>query len=305
MECADRSPAISVVIPTIGRSAKLASTLAAFRELDPATPPWEVIVVLDGPDPESSTVAHGHADLPLTVLEQPARGTGPARNRGGSAARGDLVLFLNDDTRPHPQCLSAHFHAQQRFGPCLTLGQNEWDPSREVTPYMAWLAPAGHQFNYRRLDPDQPAPWDACWGTNLGVPRAWLLDEPFDPHQTFPALEDGEWGYRQAHRGRTIRYVPQAIAYHDHHYGGPSDYRSRAVTSGKAARHVVRRHPELRWKLVWRPAATAMVRLVSMVYPGNWKRSTWWDLVFRLHMLCGLLLRPKPAPSSDANNSPA
>jgi len=285
------TPVISVVIPTVGRASKLDAALTAFRELDRATPPWEVIVVLDGPDAESRTVIQDHADLPIVVREQPAQGTGPARNRGSGAATGEIVLFLNDDTCPHPFCLQAHFLAQRELGPCLTLGRNEWDPSLEVTSYMAWLAPAGHQFNYQRLDPCHPVPWDACWGTNLGVPRAWLLDEPFDEDHCFPALEDGEWGYRQARRGRIIRYVPHAIAYHDHRYDGPADYRFRATSTGKAARHVVRRHPELRWKLVWRPAAIALARLLSMAYPGNWRRALWWDLDFRLHVLRGLISR--------------
>lgn len=288
-----RLPVMSIVIPTVGRAHQLANTLSALRDLDPATPPWEAIVVLDGPDPATSKVLHQARTLPLTIIELPPRGIGPAKNRGGEEARGELILFLNDDTRPHPECLLHHYRAQQTLGPCLTLGRVEWEPTQEITPYMAWLAPGGHQFNYARLCPEQPVCWDACWGPNLALPRAWLLDEPLDPGHPFPALEDTEWGFRQARRGRTIRYVPGAVAFHDHHYRGPSDFRRRALLTGQAGRHVARQHPELRRTLVWRPAAAALVRLLSMAYPGHWSRRYRWDLDYRLHVLQGLLTRER------------
>ena len=289
MGAAGDRPLVSVVIATVGRADKLAASLAAYERLDPATPPFEVVVVLDGAGSADRAVASAPRGFPVRVLEQPRAGTGPAKNLGAQNAAADYVAFLNDDTRPAPGCLLAHLHVQQNLGPCIVLGHIDWDPEREITPYMRWLAPAGHQFNFSRLKPLRQERWDACWGAHLGLPRRWVLDEPFDPTFPFPSLEDGEWGYRQARRGRSFRYVPDAVCFHDHCYRGPADYRERARISGAATRYVVRRHPPLFWPLALRPAVAAVASSVLVFWPGCWRRQTLWDLDFRWNFVFGIL----------------
>ena len=284
----DGTSKISVVIPTIGRAGPLEASLAAFEGLDPATPDFEVLVVLDGEDSDSRRVAERKRPFAVRVLSQKRAGPGPARNLGAQAADGELIVFLNDDTKPHPQCLAAHTEAQRQLGPCVVVGRVEWDPEKPVTPYMAWLAPGGHQFNYGRLDPEQPTPWDACWATNLAVPRQWVLDEPFDPAFPVVAIEDGEWGYRMAGKGHPIRYLPESLCFHDHRYDSPADYRRRARSAGTASRYVVRRHPELFWTLIGRPSLAAKIRGLTMAWPGNWQRERLWDLDFRWNYVLGI-----------------
>jgi GT2 family glycosyltransferase len=280
---------ISVVIPTIGRAVQLRRSLKGFGELVPETPAFEVIVVLDGGDEKPMGLGENEWPFALHVVSHERAGPGPSRNLGARHANGGLVVFLNDDTRPDPQCLLAHAVAQGKLGPCVAIGRVEWDPERPPSPYMEWLAPEGHQFNYARLDPERPVPWHACWGTNLAIPKRWVFDEPFDPLYPRPAVEDAEWGYRLARSGRPLRYVPAAVCYHDHRYEGPADYRQRARAAGAASRYVVRRHPELAWSLIGRPKAAAAVRLLSLVWPGSWRRELLWDLDFRANYVLGIL----------------
>lgn len=280
---------ISVIIATVGRAEKLQASLAAYETLAAGTPPFEIIVVLDGEDPASRAVCERPRPFLVRVMSQRRAGNGPAKNRGARAAAGGLVIFLNDDTRPDPECLTAHAEAQREFGPCIAAGRVEWDPEKEVAPYMRWLAPAGHQFNFSRLDAKAPLPWDAAWGAHLALPRQWALDHQFDPYFPYPSLEDIEWGYRVAQAKLPMRYVPEAVCYHDHLYRGPQDYRFRARVSGAAARSVVRRHPALLWPLVVRPAAAAKVRALTMLWPGNWTREMTWDLDFRWNYVLGML----------------
>ena len=228
-------PHLSIAIATVGRPAKLERTLSAIAALAPETPPFEVVVVVDGDDPDSHAVLARERPFPVRAFTQARGGPGAARNRAAEEARGDLLLFLNDDTRPDPACLLAHLRAQERHGPCMTAGLVAWDPEREITPYMAWLAPAGHQFNFARLVAHAGMPWDAVWGAQICAPLAWVKDEPFDPGLPFTCLEDSEWAYRQYRRGRRAIYVPEAVALHDHRYTGPTDYRSRARSYGAAA----------------------------------------------------------------------
>ncbi len=284
-------PAISVVIATVGRAEKLARSLEAFDRLHPDTPPFEVIVVLDGADPATRAVADEQHRFPLRLFEQLRSGNGPAKNLGARHALAPYLVFLNDDTRPDPGCLLAHLRAQERYGPCVLVGKVDWDPAQETTPYMAWLAPNGHQFNFSRLEPHGPVRWDACWGAHLGVPRDWHLEEPFDEAFPYPSLEDTEWGFRLAHVGRPIRYEPDALCFHDHRYDGPADYRCRARISGAATRYTVRRHPALLWPLILRPAAAAAASLLLALWPGRWRCDTLWDLDFRWNFVWGTLTR--------------
>ena len=285
----ERAVEITVIIATVGRPAQLDRSLNAYVRLDPKTPPFEVIVVCDGGDQTSKELCGKPRGFPVHVLSQEAAGPGPARNLGAASARGALVVLLNDDTIPDPDCLLEHASAQVRLGPCVAIGRVEWDPDQMPTPYMKWLAPEGHQFNYGRLDPEQPAPWNACWATNLAVPRDWLLEEPFDPDFPVLAIEDGEWGYRLFRSGRKLRYVPESLCFHDHRYEGPADFRRRARTGGAASRYVARRHPELTWTLIGRPVAAAAVRATSMLWPGNWRQEMLWDLDFRSNYAFGIV----------------
>ena len=294
-----------MVIVTVGRPRQLASSLAAYGRLERGTPSFEVIVVLDGPDPGTEEAACRPYPFPVRVLSRPHAGIGPAKNVGAAAARGELLLFLNDDTRPDPACLRVHADAQARFGPTIVLGDVEWDPEREVTPYMAWLAPAGHMFNFRRLTPNALIPWDACWGAHLGLPTSWAIDEPFDTSLPYPALEDGEWAYRQALRGRPIRYVPAARALHDHYVRGPRDFRRRARGAGAAAVSVSRRHPRLAVKLIARPAALAVMRTLCLAWPPRWSRAAIWDLDYRWSYVLGFLASPSRARRSERPGPPA
>ena len=282
---------MSIVVATLGRAEKLHRTLSGIARLRPETPPFEVIVVLDGPDPASRAIAGTQTGFPVRILEQGRQGVGPAKNRGADCARAPYLLFLNDDTYPSPACILAHLKALEEYGPSVIVGRVDWDPDSEVTPYMAWLAPAGHQFNFSRLAPGSPIPWDACWGAHVGIPRAWHLEDPFDESFPFPSLEDVEWGFRLARRGHPIRFVPEARAYHDHYYGGPADYRKRARISGAATRYTVRRHPPLVWPLMLRPAAAAAALSLAALWPFRWRRETVWDLDFRWNYLAGVLSR--------------
>jgi GT2 family glycosyltransferase len=284
-------PELTIAIATLGRADKLARVLAACERLTPGTPPFEVVVVVDGDDPDSTTVAARPRPFAVRCFSQSRAGAGPARNRAAAEARGEWLLFLNDDTRPGPGCLVAHAEARRRRGACITEGLVSWDSAAEITPYMRWLAPAGHQYNYARLAADRPVPWDAVWGTNLAVPRGWVLDCPFDAGVPPGCLEDTEWAYRQYRRGRRCFFVPEAEVLHDHRYTGPGDYRGRARRFGAAARYVARRHPLLAWRFVARPLAAAAVRAASLVLPSRRRCERVWDLDFRLNYLAGLLGR--------------
>lgn len=278
----------SIVIPTLGRTEKLARTVAAIQGMA-AADRAELVVVHDGGEPEEAAPPLPAGPYPVRWLAQPKAGPAAARNRGAEAAAGELLLFLNDDTRPGAGWLEAHLAARERHGEAILLGRIEWDPERPITPYMAWLAPRGHQFNYDGFRDGQRLGWDRCFGTNMGVPRRWYLEEPSDPAFPVAALEDIEWAYRQHRRGRPIRYVAAALCFHDHRYDGPREYRARARAAGAAARYAARRHPRLAWQLVVKQLIAPWAALAALALPRRRWRERLWELDYRWNYLAGLL----------------
>lgn len=106
-------PTFSVVIPTYNRAQLLARTVRAFLAQDGV--PFEVIVVDDGSTDATPEVLAGFRDPRLRVLRQPNAGLASARNAGLLQARGQYVLFNDDDIVPEAGFLQAHLALHRRY----------------------------------------------------------------------------------------------------------------------------------------------------------------------------------------------
>src|SRR5204862_6920845 len=100
---------VSVVICTWNRAGLLDQTLARMRELHvPAGLAWELLVVNNNCTDDTDAVVARHAPhLPLRVVHEPKQGHSNARNRGVAEARGELVLWTDDDVQVDPGWLAA------------------------------------------------------------------------------------------------------------------------------------------------------------------------------------------------------
>lgn len=85
---------VSVVIPVRDGERYLAEAITSALAQEPK--PREVLVVDDGSQDRSAEIARSFG-APVRVLASPPLGRGAARNRGVTAARGELVAFLDSD----------------------------------------------------------------------------------------------------------------------------------------------------------------------------------------------------------------
>ena len=233
---------LSVVIPTCNRRDRVCRLLAALQR-DDAGALFEVIVVDDGS--RDDTVARLTAlvtSYPMRVLSQSAAGPAEARNAGARAARGRILLFLDDDVEPLPGTLASHraFHAAH----ANTVGIGDLPPvvadqSLVGTTLRGWwdrmlhdARRPGHRFGFRNV-----------LTGHLSVPReqfSWLggFDTAFRCH------EDWEFGYRALQAGMHIRFVEGAVALHHESSDLPKIVK-RKFDEGVADVQLARRHPEL------------------------------------------------------------
>lgn len=108
----------SLLIATRDRAEQLESTLEKLRQQEVAGLRWELIVIDNGSVDETQAVLHRAAvesDLPLVFLHEPAPGKSAALNSGLEIARGQLLVFSDDDITPSPQWLAELCRASRQW----------------------------------------------------------------------------------------------------------------------------------------------------------------------------------------------
>ncbi|WP_217921331.1 glycosyltransferase [Miltoncostaea oceani] len=206
-------PDVSVVIPTLGtRPRSLAATLSGLAEQTLDRDRFEVILVPNGPAAGDVGVLAG-VDRTLPQVEA---SLAAARNAGAGAARGDLVVFLDDDIVPEPAGLEAFLRAH-RSGPGVLLGPYppaglggslaEQMAGRWWNDHFTRQARAGHRFSFTDLA-----------GGWMALPARLMeetggFDTSFD-HRS--RREDWEFACRVLADGVPFVAVPDARASHHH-----------------------------------------------------------------------------------------
>lgn len=237
----------SVVIPTHRRPETLFRVLEALGRQE-RPPGFEVVVVDDGSgDSTSERLRAFCSSYPLRSFSQANSGPARARNRGVSESRGDVVVFLGDDTVPEPAFLAVHAraHAEHATEPVAVLGYTTWPAERSVSPFLHHINEYGLQFGYALIEDPDSVPFNFFYTSNISLPRR-LIEEAGLFDTTFPhaAWEDIELAYRLSKRGMKILYRPEAVARH-HHDVTFSSFRRRQERSGEAASIFFEKHPEL------------------------------------------------------------
>jgi glycosyltransferase involved in cell wall biosynthesis len=100
-------PEISIVIPTYNRPDCLIRLLDSLLFQTVSKEIFEIIVVDNAPEEIPNQVKilcerPAYSKLDLQYIFHPDIGVSSARNRGVSAARAELIGFLDDDSLPHP-----------------------------------------------------------------------------------------------------------------------------------------------------------------------------------------------------------
>lgn len=113
---------ISVVIPTFGRPALVERAIRSV--LAQSYPIHEVIVVIDGDDPETVGRLEVIAEPRLQwVVHSVKSGAGPARDTGVEAATGDWIAFLDDDDEWMPTKIERQLAVAPADGRALIMTQ--------------------------------------------------------------------------------------------------------------------------------------------------------------------------------------
>lgn len=109
MTPSETGPFVSVAIPTRGRAAWCEEAVGSA--LAQAGVEVEVVVALDGEDPDTRARLEALGDPRVRIVAQPASGRSAARNLAWRSARGARVAFLDDDDVLLPGSLACRVRA--------------------------------------------------------------------------------------------------------------------------------------------------------------------------------------------------
>jgi peptidoglycan/xylan/chitin deacetylase (PgdA/CDA1 family)/GT2 family glycosyltransferase len=191
--------------------------------------------------------------FPLRVLQQQNRGRAQACNDGAAAARGELLLFLDDDMEADPNLLVEHDRSQ-REGADLVLGHVPVHPD---SPRNLLSQGVGYWAESRRDRLSAPGAEIRLDDLVTGqCSISWKLFHElggFDVSFTRQGLfggEDLDFGYRLLKTGHHVSFNPAAISY-QYYDVSPSAYLRRTFEAGRSDQELIAKHPE-HGRHVWR-----------------------------------------------------
>lgn len=142
----------SIVVCTYNRAESLRDTLRALQALQAAPGrTWEVIVVDNNSrDHTRAVVEEVQRTWPLLRYEfEGAQGLSHARNHGIECARGEVILFTDDDVLPEPEWLEVTLAGLREHGADACGG---WIGPIWETPPPPWLTERFYGFLAVRTD---------------------------------------------------------------------------------------------------------------------------------------------------------
>ena len=133
---------ISVIIATRDRASLLAQTLEALITQEPVGQPFEIVVVDNASvddTPAAIESAARRAAVPVVHLSETKSGKSHALNTALLRARGDILIFTDDDVIPSPTWLASYAAAFRETDADFVVGRIL--PRWEVPP-PSWMSEA-------------------------------------------------------------------------------------------------------------------------------------------------------------------
>lgn len=219
------TPFITVALCTHNHADRLARTLATLAQLRAPRQPWELLVIDNGSTDATSGLLTQQkwrpVEVEVRVVREDKLGLSNARNRALKEARGEYLVFMDDDETPDPDWLYAYELAMAAYRPDALGGRIEVFFEDGVRP--AWLQDELLGF-LGKLDHGEgrwlKGPSTPIFGGNFAFKR-----DVFEHIGNFDARlgrlgttniggEDTEIYRRLLTHGCRVRWVPEAVIHH-------------------------------------------------------------------------------------------
>lgn len=216
---------LSVVVPVLNGGSSFQKCLDSIQHGKRV--PDELIVVVDGNDPDSTTIAKTHTHQ--VIINPQTLGPASARNQGVQHATGDIIVFLDADVTVHVDTLekiASYFEQHTNIDALI----GSYDDAPAESNYLSQYKNLMHHYVHQTSNHQATTFWGACGAIRRNV---FLQSGGFDISYTRPCIEDIELGYRPTAQGNLIHLVPNIQIKHHKHWTPRklirSDIRDRAI----------------------------------------------------------------------------
>ena len=258
----------SVVVATFNRGPLLERLLGQLcaQSLEPAR--YEVIVVDDGSTvPAASFVDRARYACAVLVLRQPNAGAAAARHRGILAARGELLVLIDDDMQVPKGYLAAHLAAHPPGSRRAVLGRIKADPAIAGMPlFERWYAHRLHGLAARLAAGSLRLDGSCLYTGNVSLGRRdYLAAGGFDAE--LARSEDAELGLRLEDSGVELGFAPEAYSLHGSDHTDEDGWLRRAFLYGVFDSRIGAKHPARAsadpWRYLFKISAPARPLLAA------------------------------------------
>jgi O-antigen biosynthesis protein len=213
------TPGVSIVIPVYNQFAYTLACLRALAAHPPATP-FEVIVVDDGCSDETVAALPQVAGVRYHRRAQNG-GFIAACNDGASLARGDHLVFLNNDTIPQPGWLDALLGTFSEHPDAGLVGAQLLYPDGRLQEAGGVVFADGSGWNYGKFESSEDPRFaylrdcDYASGAAIAIPRALFAAlGGFDTRYAPAYYEDTDLAFAVRAAGKRVLYQPASRVIH-------------------------------------------------------------------------------------------
>jgi len=197
----------SIIICTYNRSSSLEKTLDALTEQTMSPESFEVIVVDDGSHDNTARVCTAimpHLPHMKYIRLEKNSGLANAGNRAVTEAKGEYLLFTDDDCRPHRQWVQ---------GMCQALDESLIVAGTVVSPVSPYFMLCHNIAHFHPFMPGQKARQvEFIAGANMGIRRHAF--ETIGGFHTGSIIPDMEFILQARQQGLTITFTTEAQVSH-------------------------------------------------------------------------------------------
>ncbi|MBX7174987.1 MAG: glycosyltransferase [Pyrinomonadaceae bacterium] len=233
---------VSIIIPTHNRLEKLRETAEKLRLQDFSVADYEIVVVDDGSNPPVTFEKDFMVSPNVRIIRLEGEERSVARNTGAREAKGELLIFVDDDITTKPDFVKNHWQAHQEFVNALAIGEILLPQETKNTPFGRFRQKL-EQTNIPRQR-GLVAEKNFCAAANASIKRELFLQlKGFDT--TISSSEDQDFALRHTSQGGKIVFLPEAEVIHRDNALDIRGYCQRNEWGSRLMKPFYQRYPDL------------------------------------------------------------
>ncbi len=212
----DHNQGISVIIPTYNGADRILNTLTVLEQQSYRD--FELIVVIDGSTDNTKSILEKKSlnFKSLRIIEQKNKGRAAVRNTGVKEAKGNILIFYDDDMRPTSYSIQQHLDFHNNFLNSICVGNPVEDKRLLKTDIQKYKAHLSVKWTQKFHDGLNRIDKQSLFLTaaNLSINKDLFIKiGGFDERLT--DAEDYEFAIRATQLDVPIYFDKENIAWHD------------------------------------------------------------------------------------------